>query len=141
MTAPQPPDPNEPPPPQRGLTAEERGRDVSAAQAEVEAETSAPKKMLKMLSPRFVLSMAEGYPVVLKQFIQFCLILVYPAFLFAGLFMLALYYVVLLPLKYILLGIFWVLFWPLRMRQKKKNPEEYEAYKKRYWGTKTSEDN
>jgi hypothetical protein len=134
MTAVQPPDPNEPPPPQRGLTAEERGRDVSAAQAEAEAETSTPKKILKFMSPRVILSQAEGYPVVLKQFIQFCLILVYPAFVLAALFGLLLYYLVLLPGKYILLGLFWVLFWPLRMRQKKKNPEEYEEYKKKYWG-------
>jgi hypothetical protein len=134
MTAVQPPDPNEPAQPQRGLTAQERGRDVSAAQAEAEAETSTPKKILKLMNPRVVLSQAEGYPVVLKQFIQFCLILVYPAFLLAAVFGLLLYYLVLLPLKYILLGLFWVLFWPLRMRQKKKNPEEYEAYKKKYWG-------
>ena len=40
MTTPQQPDPSEPPPPQRGLTREERGRDVSEAQAEAEAETS-----------------------------------------------------------------------------------------------------
>ena len=39
-----PPDPNEPPPPQRGLTREERGRDVSEAQAEMEAETSKVKQ-------------------------------------------------------------------------------------------------
>ena len=32
------------------------------------------KKYLKVASPQFLLSMAEGYPVVLKQFIQFCLI-------------------------------------------------------------------
>jgi hypothetical protein len=133
MTAAQPPSPDEPPPPQRGLTREERGRDVSAAQAEVEAETSTPKKMLKMLSLRVILSQAEGYPVVIKQFLQFCLILVYPAFVFAALFGLALYYVILLPGRYVLLAVFWVLFWPLRMWQKKKNPEEYEEYKKRYW--------
>ena len=35
------------------------------------------------MSPRLVWSMAEGYPVVLKQFIQFCLILIYPAWVFA----------------------------------------------------------
>jgi hypothetical protein len=29
--------------------------------------------------------------------------------------------------------VFWVLFWPLRMRQKKKNPEEYEEYRQNYW--------
>jgi hypothetical protein len=33
MTAVPPPAPNEPPQPQRGLTHEERGRDVSEAQA------------------------------------------------------------------------------------------------------------
>jgi hypothetical protein len=33
----------------------------------------------------------------------------------------------------LLLAVFWVLFWPLRMRQKKKNPEEYEEYRKKYW--------
>ena len=134
MTAVPPPNPNEPPPPQRGLTREERGRDVSEAQAEMEAETSTGKKMLRAMDPRFLLSQAEGYPVGIKQFLQLCLILIYPAWLFAVLVMFALYYVVLLPLKYILLGVFWVLFWPLRMRQKKKNPEEYEAYKKKYWG-------
>ena len=63
MTAVQPPAPNEPPPPQRGLTREERGRDISAAQAEVEAETSPVKRYLKVMSPRFLWSMAEGrYP-------------------------------------------------------------------------------
>jgi hypothetical protein len=133
MTAVPPPDPIEPPPPRRGLTREERGRDVSEAQAEVEAETSVSKKLLKALSPRFVLSQADGYPVVIKQFLQFCLILVYPAFVFAALFALVVYYVVLLPGYYVLLAVFWVLFWPLRMRQKKKNPEEYEAYRQNYW--------
>jgi hypothetical protein len=133
LTAVQPANPDEPPPPQRGLTREERGRDVSEAQAEAEAETSMGKKLLKSMSLRFVLSQADGYPVVIKQFLQFCLILVYPAFVFAALFGLVVYYVVLLPAYYILLAVFWVLFWPLRMRQKKKNPEEYEAYKKKYW--------
>lgn len=135
MTAVPPPDPNEPPPPQRGLTREERGRDVSEAQAEAEAEaeTSVPKKLLMWLSPRLVLSQADGYPVVIKQFLQFCLILIYPAWVFAALFILAVYYLVLLPGYYVLLAVFWVLFWPLRMRQKKKNPEEYEAYRKKYW--------
>lgn len=126
-------DRNEPPPPQRGLTREERGRDVSEAQAEAEAETSTVKKLLKSMSLPFVLSQADGYPVVIKQFLQFCLILIYPAWVFGALFMLAVYYLVLLPGYYVLLAVFWVLFWPLRMRQKKKNPEEYEAYRKKYW--------
>jgi hypothetical protein len=138
MTAMPPPDPNEPPPPQRGLTREERGRDIGEAQAEAEAEPSAPKNLLKWMSPRFVLSQAEGYPVVIKQFLQFCLILVYPACVFAALFGLAVYEVVLLPGYYILLAMFWVLFRLLRMRQKNKNPEEYEAYEKNYWKRRTS---
>jgi hypothetical protein len=115
MTAVHPPEPAEPTPPQRGLTREERGRDVSAAQAEVEAETSTVTKYLKAMSPRFVWSMADGYPVVVKQFLQFCLILIYPAWVF-GIVALAaahaLFYVTIYP-------ILWVLFWPVRASQKK----------------------
>jgi len=121
VTAVPPFDPNEPPPPQRGLTREERGRDVSEAQAEMEAETSSVQKYLKAMSPRLVLSMAEGYPVILKQFIQFCLIIIYPAWVFGVLFaaaMHALFYVTIYPLL-------WLLFWPLRAYQKKNHPEEY----------------
>lgn len=121
MTAVQPPAPNEPPPPQRGLTREERGRDVSAAQADAEAETSTVKRYLKVASPRYLFSMAEGYPVVLKQFIQFCLILIYPAwifFLIVAAALHALFYVTVYP-------VLWLLFWPLRAYQKKHHPEEY----------------
>ncbi|HKV22167.1 MAG TPA: hypothetical protein VJR50_24300 [Mycobacterium sp.] len=119
MTAVQPP--HEPAPPQRGLTREERGRDISAAQADAEAETSTVKRYLKFSSPRFLLSMAEGYPVVLKQFIQFCLIIIYPAWIFfiiVGAAMHALFYVTVYP-------VLWLLFWPLRQYQKKNHPEEY----------------
>jgi hypothetical protein len=89
-----------------------------------EAEASVPKKLFKSMSLRFVLSQAEGYPVVIKQFLQFCLILIYPAWVFGHLVMFAVYYLIFLPGHYILLAVFWVLFWPLRTRQK-KNPEEY----------------
>jgi Flp pilus assembly protein TadB len=121
MTAVQPPVPGEPLPPQRGLTREERGRDISEAQADMEAETSTVQKYLKAMSPRMVLSMADGYPVVLKQFIQFCLIIIYPAWVFGVLFsaaMHALFYVTVYP-------VLWLLFWPMRAYQKKNNPEEY----------------
>jgi hypothetical protein len=124
MTAVSPPSPNEPPPPARGLTSEESGRDVSAAQAEVEAETSTGKTLLKSMSLRFVLSQADGYPVVLKQFLQFCLILIYPAWVFGILAMAAIYY----PCYAVL----WVLFWPVRAVFKKTNPEEYEANRQKY---------
>ena len=121
MTTPQPTHPDEPPQPARGLTREERGRDISEAQAEVEAETSTVQKYLKTMSPRTVWSMAEGYPVVLKQFIQFCLILIYPAWVFTVLFgaaMHLLFYVTVYP-------VLWLLFWPMRAYQKKNHPEEY----------------
>jgi len=124
MTAVPPPDSNEPPPPQRGLTREERGRDVSEAQAEVEAETSKVQQYLKAMSPRYVLSMAEGYPVVIKQFLQFCLIIIYPAWVFAVLVGSAIYGV--------FYGVLWVLFWPVRAVFKRTNPEEYEANKQKY---------
>ena len=127
MTAVQPPHPDEPPPPQRGLTREERGRDVSEAQAEMEAETSNVKKYLAAMNPRFVLSMAEGYPVVLKQFIQFCLILIYPAWVAGVLFSAAmhlLFYVTIYP-------VLWLLFWPFRAYQKKNHPEEYAEYQRK----------
>ena len=121
MTAVPPPSPDEPPPPQRGQTREERGRDISEAQAEVEAETSTVNKYLKALHPKYMWSMAEGYPVVLKQFIQFCLILIYPGWIFAVLFMAvmhAAFYVTVYP-------VLWLLFWPFRAYQKKNHPEEY----------------
>ncbi len=132
MTSAQQPRPVEPAPPQRGLTREERGRDVSEAQADAEAQTSKWKRFLYLMSPRLVWSMAEGYPVVVKQFLQFCLILIYPAWVFAvlvgGLFQLA-FYVTVYPLL-------WLLFWPVRAYQKKHNPEEYAANRAKYKGKK-----
>lgn len=115
--------PHEPPPQQRGLTRDERGRDISAAQAQAEAETSKVQQYLKVMSPRYFLSMAEGYPVVLKQFIQFCLIIIWPAWVFTvlvGAALHLLFYVTIYP-------ILWVLFWPVRNHQKKNHPEEYAA--------------
>lgn len=121
MTAVQPAAPLEPPPPQRGLTRDERGRDISEPQAEAEGETSAVKRYLKAAGPRFLWSMAEGYPVVLKQFIQFCLILIYPGWVFfviVAAALHALFYVTIYP-------VLWLLLWPVRAHQKKHHPEEY----------------
>lgn len=128
MTAAQQPHPSEPPAPVRGLTRAERGRDVSEAQAEAQAQKSKWQQFLHMMSPRLVWSMAEGYPVVLKQFIQFCLILIYPAWVFAvlvgGLFQLG-FYVTIYP-------VLLLLFWPVRAHQKKHHPEEYAANRSKY---------
>jgi hypothetical protein len=123
MTAVPPPHHDEPPPPRRGLTLEERGRDVSQAQAEMEAETSGGKRLLKSMSLRLVLSQADGYPVVIKQFLQFCLILIYPAWVVGILLMAAVYY----PCYAVL----WALFWPMRAWMKKNRPEEYAASQKK----------
>jgi hypothetical protein len=112
---------DEPLAPQRGLTRTELGRDISEAQAEAEAKTSACQRMLGSMSPKFVWSMAEGYPVVIKQFLQFCLIVIYPAWVAGVLFSMAVYglfYITVYP-------ILWLLFWPLRNHQKKHHPEEY----------------
>jgi YggT family protein len=128
MTAVQPPHPGEPSPPERGLTRDERGRDISEAQAEAEAETSHVKRYLHTMSPRYVWSMAEGYPVVVKQFLQFCLILIYPAWVFAivvGAALHGLFYVTVYP-------VLWLLFWPVRAYQKKNHPEEYAANRAKY---------
>lgn len=102
------------------------------AEVEVEAETSTVGKYLRAMSPRFVWSMADGYPVVVKQFLQFCLILVYPAFVFAilaGAVVHALFYVTVYP-------VLWLLFWPMRAYQKKNHPEEYAANRAKYKGKK-----
>ncbi|HEY6575668.1 MAG TPA: hypothetical protein VI029_12215 [Mycobacterium sp.] len=128
MTTIPPAQPGEPPPPQRGLTREERARDISEAQAEAEAATSKWKQFTHAMSPRLVWSMAEGYPVVLKQFIQFCLIIIYPAWVFAvlvGGLMSLLFYVTVYPLL-------WLLFWPMRAYEKGHHPEEYAANRAKY---------
>lgn len=128
MTTITPAQPGEPSPQQRGLTREEQGRDISEAQAEAEAETSKWKQFTRAMSPRLVWSMAEGYPVVLKQFIQFCLIIIYPAWVFAvlvGGLVTLLFYVTVYPLL-------WLLFWPMRAYQKAHHPEEYAANRAKY---------
>ena len=68
--------------------------------------------------------MAEGYPVVIKQFLHFCLIIIYPAWVFAvlvGAAMHLLFYPAL-----------WLAFWPMRAYQKKNHPEEYEATRQKF---------
>src|ERR1700759_4132803 len=110
---------SEPLPPARGLSRAERGGDVSAEQAEAEAETSTGRRLLLSMSPRFVLSQAEGYPVVIKQFLQFCLILIYPAWVVGVLASAGVYYAV--------YSVLWVVFWPVRAWMKKNRPEDYAA--------------
>ena len=101
---------------------------IPPAQAEAEAPTSKWKQFTHAMSPRYVGSMAEGYPVVLKQFIQFCLIIIYPAWVFAALCggaLTLLFYVTVYPLL-------WLISWPVRANQKENHPEEYPATMAKY---------
>ncbi|WP_445168880.1 hypothetical protein ACTXG7_05885 [Mycolicibacterium sp. Dal123E01] len=82
-------------------------------------EASTGERFLSALSPRAVMSMADPYPVVLKQFVQFCLVIVYPGWVFGVLVCAAIYY----PIYFVM----WVLFAPVRLWMKKNRPEEYAA--------------
>ena len=115
------PYPDEPQAPQRGQTRAELGRDISEAQADAETQTSGWKRLLHSMSPKFVWSMADGYPVVIKQFLQFCLVLIYPGWIAGVLFSMVaygLFYVTVYP-------VLWLIFWPMRNYQKKHHPEDY----------------
>jgi hypothetical protein len=113
----------EPPPPQRGTSADERSPDVSAAQQNVADQRTWASRLAAAANPKVLLSQAEGYPVGIKQFLQFCLILIYPAWLF----LLLIAWPVWAVFK-VLEGVLWVLFWPVRAMHKKNNPEEYAAF-------------
>ncbi|MFJ9367168.1 hypothetical protein ACIRRA_22490 [Nocardia sp. NPDC101769] len=54
----------------------------------------------------FVLSQAADYPIGVKQFLQLCLIVLYPAWL------------VLMLAVAVLYGVLWVLLWPLHSRRR-----------------------
>ena len=105
------------------MTSDEQQAPEAPEEPEV-PEISAGARMLKSLSPRAVLAMADPYPVVLKQFVQFCLIIVYPGWVVGLLFGLAIYYCV--------YGVLWVLFAPIRLWMKKNRPDEYAASQQKH---------
>ncbi len=107
----------EPPRPARGRTAEERGPDSSAPEQELAEAGSWPQQLAAAADPRFLLSRADGYPVGVKQFLQFCLILIYPAWLFVVLIAWPVW-VVGKALEWVL----YVLFWPVRRLWGDKEP-------------------
>lgn len=92
---------------------------VAADETPEEQKIPAWRGLLDSMHPRFFFSLANGYPVGIKQFLQFCLLLVYPGWLFAAPLCGAIYYA-----GY---GVLWVVFWPLRAWMKKNRPEEYAA--------------
>ncbi|MGU3498790.1 hypothetical protein [Mycobacterium sp. C31M] len=96
---------------------------VSGAQpgeSPAEPKPSGWRNLVHALHPKTVWHMADGQPVVLKQFVQFCLILVYPGWVLGILGCLVVYglfYVTVYP-------VLWLLFWPMRAWMKKNRPEE-----------------
>jgi hypothetical protein len=100
----------EPAKPQRGLTSDEMPSDASGPERDLAEATGLPKKIWILLKPSFLLSQASGYPAGIKQFLWFCLILVYPAWFF----MVLVVYPIVWVVGKVLFGIFWVLFWPVR---------------------------
>ncbi|MCX8564550.1 hypothetical protein OS122_27070 [Mycolicibacterium mucogenicum] len=92
---------------------------TAAADETPDEQTSAGRGLLNSMHPKVFFSMADGYPVGVKQFLQFCLLLIYPGWLIAAPLCAAIYFT-----GY---GVLWVLFWPLRAWMKKNRPEEYAA--------------
>lgn len=114
---------NEPPRPQRGATQAERGPDTSAPEQALAEEESWARKLAIAANPKFLLSQADGYPGGIKQFLQFCLILIYPAWLFMVIIAVPVWLLCKLGEQILM-----VLFWPVRARHKRNNPEEYAAF-------------
>lgn len=92
---------------------------VAADEGPAEEQVAAGRGLLRSMHPKFFFSMADGYPVGVKQFLQFCLLLIYPGWLIAAPLCGAIYAV-----GY---GVLWVVFWPVRAWMKTNRPEEYAA--------------
>lgn len=117
----------EPPRPQRGTTVQERGPELNEAEQAFEDATTWTQKIWTGASPRLVLAQADGYPVGIKQFLQFCLVLIYPAWLFGVLCMVLLAW----PAQMLAKAgeaVLMLLFWPVRRAHFKKHPEEYAEW-------------
>ena len=82
-----------------------------------------PTRLLATAHPRFLLSFADGHPPALRLLLQLGLLIAYPAWLF-----LLLMYLPFWVIGKIVVGILWVLLWPVRAAHKKNNPEEYAAF-------------
>lgn len=85
-------------------------------------------RALRSIGPRVYFGQAAGYPLPVKWFLWFCLLLIWPVWIFTVLLGIALGYA-----GYQLL---WVLIWPLRVRLKRKDPEEYAAFMAKNWPNK-----
>lgn len=116
----------EPPRPRRGALVEDHGSAAGAPAQDADVPTTFPRLLIAAADPRLVLAQADGYPPGVKQFLQLCLILVYPAWLFLVLLAWPVY-----ALTRVLWSIWWVLATPLRRWMMKNRPEDYEASRRR----------
>ncbi|BCI78708.1 hypothetical protein MTY66_03330 [Mycolicibacterium sp. TY66] len=96
---------------------------VAADETPVEEKIPAWRGLLDSMHPKAFFSMANGQPAGIKQFAQFCLLLIYPGWLIAAPLCGIIYYV-----GYgVIYAVLWPIFWPVRRWMKKNRPEEYAA--------------
>lgn len=107
--------PGHPDQPRQSMTRD----DIGAAQDAAGDKPSTLNRMLAAMNPRVLLSTAESYPAGIKQFLQFCLILIYPAWV-AGVALSMIVYAA-------VYSMLWVAFWPARAWMKKNRPDDYAA--------------
>lgn len=103
------------------MTEPVSGAEIDGVEAPATLKQSNWQFLIHALHPKTVWQMSDGQPVVLKQFVQFCLIIVYPGWvlgILGCLFFYGLFYVTVYP-------VLWVVFWPMRAWMKKNRPEEY----------------
>ena len=99
------------------MTSDDPQEPKAVSQEPEAPKVSTGRRLIASMSPRAVWSMADSYPMVLKQFVQFCLVIVYPAWVVGILVSAAFYYA-----GY---AVLWVLFAPIRLWMKKNRPDEY----------------
>ncbi|MEO6605308.1 MAG: hypothetical protein ABIN55_06815 [Aeromicrobium sp.] len=92
----------EPPRPERGASASERGPNMTDLESELRTDKSLTKKLLAAASPKIFFGVARDYPAGIKQFLWLCLGILYPFWLVAILFA--------WPVIMILKAVGWVLF-------------------------------
>ncbi|MEV4420602.1 hypothetical protein AB0L40_11605 [Patulibacter sp. NPDC049589] len=121
----------EPPRPQRGTTAEERGSDANEHERALGAATTWPQRLRAAAHPKLLLGQADGYPPGIKQFLWFCLLILYPGWLVLVLLAWPAYLVASVVGK-VGEAFLTLLFWPVRRHHFKNHPEEYAAWSEKH---------
>jgi hypothetical protein len=88
--------------------------------SEPPAEPSSGRVMLDAMNPRVLLSQANGLPVVIKQLVQTCLVLIYPVWALGVLLRAVVHFTVYYSVYYTVR----VLLWPVRawMNRDRRRP-------------------